>query len=74
MKTDVSHFDRLPDGAMVPMTVLCAVLGIGVSTGWRRAKTEPEFPQPRRLGEKCTRVRVGDIRAFVTKRSGGHAK
>lgn len=65
MKANVSHFDQLPDSAMTTVKTLSAVLDIGESTAWRRAKTEPHFPQPVRLGAKCTRFRVGDIRAFA---------
>lgn len=59
------HFDQLPDSAVVSMDTLCAVLGIGRSSGWRRTKTEPGFPKPIRLGHRCTRFRVGDIRALM---------
>ena len=66
MKTTLSQFDQLPDSAMVPVKLFGAVLNAGVSTIWRRAKAEPDsFPQPRRLGVKCTRFNVGDIRAFL---------
>ena len=65
MKTNVSHFDQLPNSAMVPVKAFSAVLDAGDSTIWRRAKTEPDFPQPVRLGAKCTRWNVGDIRAFI---------
>lgn len=65
MKTDVSHFDQLPDSAMITVKSFSAVLEAGESTVWRRAKNEPEFPQPIRLGTKCTRWKVGDIRKFI---------
>jgi hypothetical protein len=65
MKSTFSQFDQLPDSAMVPVTLFGAVLTAGESTIWRRAKAEPDFPQPRRLGVKCTRFNVGDIRAFM---------
>ena len=69
MKTNVSHFDQLPDSAMVPVKSFSAVLNAGDSTIWRRAKAEPDFPQPIRLGVKCTRWKVGDIRAFIAARA-----
>ena len=60
MKTNVSHFDLLPDSAMVTVKAFSAVLDAGDSTVW-----QPDFPQPYRLGSKCTRWKVGDIRAFI---------
>lgn len=69
MKTDVSHFDQLPDAALVPVKTFSAVINAGDSTIWRRAKTELDFPQPIRLGTKCTRWRVSDIRAFIAARA-----
>ena len=69
MKPDIAHFDRLPDAAMVPVSTVGAVIDAGVSTVWRRSKLEPDFPQPVRLGNKCTRWRVGDLRAFIEARA-----
>jgi predicted DNA-binding transcriptional regulator AlpA len=65
MKTNVSHFDQLPDSAMVPVKAFSAMLDAGDSTIWRRAKNEPDFPKPIRLGTKCTRWNVGQIRSFI---------
>lgn len=66
----VQQFDLMPDGAMVSVPDMAAILGIGVSTAWRRAKLEPDsFPQPIRLSERCTRARVGDIRVFLANKS-----
>lgn len=69
MKPDISHFDKLPNAAMVPVATVGAVFESGVSTVWRRARNEPNCPQPVRLGAKCTRWRVGDIRAFIEARA-----
>ena len=60
-----AHFDQLPDGAMVPIKVLAAVTNEGISTHWAKAKRDPNHPQPIRLSAKCTRFRVGDIRAYL---------
>lgn len=65
MKPNISHFDLLPDSAMVTVKAFSAMLDAGDSTVWRRAKNEPDFPQPFRLGSKCTRWKMGDIRAFI---------
>lgn len=68
MKPDISNFDSLPEVAQVPATVLAAVLGIGLSTAWRRAKEDPDFPRLIVLGPKCTRASVGEIRAYIARR------
>lgn len=68
-KLDISNFDRLPDQAMVPTGVFAAVIDVGESTVWRRTKFEPDFPKPIRIGIRCTRWRVGDIRAFIKSRA-----
>lgn len=68
-KHDCSNFDSLPDSAMVPVTIFESLAGIAVSTAWRRAKNEPDFPKPIRLGGKCTRFKVADIRRFLARAS-----
>jgi predicted DNA-binding transcriptional regulator AlpA len=65
MNTDPSQFNSLPDSALVSVKAFPVLAGIAVSTAWRRAKLEPDFPQPVRLGVGCTRFRVGDIRRFL---------
>jgi predicted DNA-binding transcriptional regulator AlpA len=65
MKTDISHFDQLPNSAMVSVKVFSALISAAESTIWRRAKLEPDFPQPNKLGEKCTRFKVGNIRKLI---------
>jgi predicted DNA-binding transcriptional regulator AlpA len=62
---NLKEFDSLPDCALAPVTVFRLLAGIAPSTAWRRARTDPTFPKPVRLGNRCTRFRVGDIRAFL---------
>lgn len=68
-RPDVSHFDTLPDAALVAVKAMAAVLGKGVSTAWRDVHNDPDFPKPIRLSPGCTRFRVGDIRAYLTKKT-----
>jgi predicted DNA-binding transcriptional regulator AlpA len=65
---DVSHFDKLPDKALIAVKALAAVLDKGISTVWRNTHTDPDFPQPIRLSAGCTRFMVGDIRAYLAKK------
>jgi prophage regulatory protein len=43
-----------------------AILGIGLSTFWLRAKTDPDFPKIFKLSPKTTVVRRRDLEAYVT--------
>ncbi len=65
MKPNISHFSTLPDEAMVSVKTVAAVLEQATVTVWRRAAREEHFPKPRKLGTRCTRWRVGDVRAFL---------
>lgn len=49
-------------------------LGIGLSTFWLKAKTDPDFPTLIRLGAKSTVVREADLEAYVEKKSQASAK
>lgn len=72
-RPDVSHFDKLPDAALIAINALAAVMGKGVSTAWRDIRTDPDFPKPIRLSAGCTRFRVGDIRQYLAGKAGASA-
>jgi prophage regulatory protein len=44
-------------------------LGIGLSTFWLRAKSDPDFPPVISLGPKTTIVREADLEAYVAKKA-----
>ena len=44
-------------------------LGIGLSTFWLKAKTDPNFPQLISLGPKATVVREADLEAYIEKKA-----
>ncbi|PWW47733.1 helix-turn-helix transcriptional regulator [Melaminivora alkalimesophila] len=66
---DLREIDNLPDGALVPIKTFAALVGQGVSTLWRKAQNESDFPRPIRLGARCTRFRMGDVRAYIERRA-----
>lgn len=68
-RPDVSHFDQLPDAALIAVQALAVVVGKGVSSIWRDIKTDADFPKPIRLSAGCTRFRVGDIRAYLASKA-----
>ena len=65
MKPNLSTSDALTDEALLSMNDLCGLLTMGLSTGWARVKSDPDFPKPIRLSAKCTRFRVGDVRRYI---------
>lgn len=66
---DLSYIANLPDEALVPVPVLAKLTHQGVSTTWRKLATDPAYPKPVKLGMRCTRVRLGDIRALIAGRA-----
>ncbi len=73
-RPDVSHFDKLPNAALIAINALAAVMGKGVSTAWRDIRNDPEFPKPIRLSAGCTRFRVGDIRQYLADKADASAQ
>ena len=69
MNPNISNFGSLPDEALSSMKDLSVIMGMGESTGWFRLKNDPDFPKPIRLSAKCTRFRVGDVRAYIAKKA-----
>lgn len=74
LRPDISHFDKLPDAAMISIKALATVVDKGISTVWRNCKQDPDFPKPIRLGPGCTRFKVGDIRAYLAAKASASAK
>ena len=64
----VGDFDGLPDAALVDVQALAALTGSGVSTVWRRIKTDPSHPRPIAISVRCTRFRVADIRRWLAEK------
>ena len=61
----LQNFDNLPNAAHVRVDVMCGLLSQSVATVWRRAKNDPSFPQPRKLGPQHTAWNVGDVRSYL---------
>jgi predicted DNA-binding transcriptional regulator AlpA len=49
-------------------------LGVGLSTFWLKAKTDPDFPPLIKLGPKATVVREADLAAYVDKKAKASAE
>lgn len=55
-------FDALPDCALVALPTVCAIRGRSPASIWRDVKNG-RCPAPVNAGPRCTRWRVGDLRA-----------
>ena len=64
-QVNIKGFDQLPDEAMISVKVIAALTGNGVSTIWRYAALNPDFPKPVKLSTRCTRFRIGEVRAYL---------
>lgn len=49
--------------------VAARVMGMGLSTWWLKAKTDPDFPPRIKLGPRTTVVREADVHAYVEKKA-----
>jgi predicted DNA-binding transcriptional regulator AlpA len=41
------------------------ILGWGLSTFWKRAKTDPRFPRLRRFGARCTTLSLLELNRYI---------
>lgn len=60
----LTHFSSLPDDAYVRVDTVAALFSFSVATAWRKAKAG-EIPAPRKLSDRVTAWRVGDLRAAL---------
>lgn len=59
----------IPD-ALLQMRVAAAVAGLSEATLYRKAKTDPTFPRLIKMGMRCTRIRAGDLTAWLAAQAG----
>jgi len=54
-------FNSLPNCALVALPVVCAIRGRSSASIWRDVRAG-RCPAPIKIGTRCTRWRVGDLR------------
>lgn len=59
------HAAQIAD-ALLTMRTAAAVSGLSEATLYRKASNDPTFPKLVKLGSRCTRIRAGDLTAWLT--------
>ena len=57
--------------ALLKLSTAAAVAGISETTIYRKAASDPTFPKLVKLGRRCTRIRAGDLTAWLALQVGG---
>lgn len=58
------HAAQIAD-ALLKLSTAAAVAGISETTIYRKAATDPTFPRLIKIGKRCTRIRAGDLSAWL---------
>ena len=60
---------QIPD-ALLNLRTAAAVAGLSESSLYRKAAGDPTFPKLIKMGARCTRVRAGDLTAWLAAQAG----
>lgn len=63
------HLVHLHD-ALLKLQTAATVAGLSVPTLYRLAKSDPTFPKFIKMGQRCTRIRAGDLTAWLAAQTG----
>lgn len=58
------HAAQIAD-ALLKISTACAISGLSEATLYRKAAADPTFPKLVKLGTRCTRIRAGDLTAWL---------
>jgi prophage regulatory protein len=53
------------DDALLKLKTAAAVSGLSEATLYRKAASDPTFPKLIKMGARCTRIRAGDLTAWL---------
>lgn len=56
--------------ALLTIRTAGAVSGMSSATIYRKAASDPTFPKLIRIGSRCTRIRAGDLTAWLAAQAG----
>lgn len=57
--------------ALLKLTVVRELTGMSTSTLYRKAASDPTFPKLIKLGTRCTRIKAGDLNAWIAAQARG---
>lgn len=55
--------------ALLTLKTASAISGLSEATLYRKAATDPTFPRLVKLGQRCTRIRAGDLTAWIASKA-----
>lgn len=70
MATRISSLDNLPASALLSDREIAQLVGVAPTTIWRWAKAGI-LPPPQRIGLRCTRWNLGEVRKALAQNGGG---
>jgi predicted DNA-binding transcriptional regulator AlpA len=53
--------------ALLTMKTACAISGMAAATLYRKSASDPTFPKLVKIGARCTRIRAGELAAWLDK-------
>lgn len=57
--------------ALLTLKTASALSGLSLATLYRKAATDPTFPKLIKLGKRCTRLRAGELKVWLTAQGEG---
>ncbi|TAM50792.1 MAG: AlpA family phage regulatory protein [Nevskiaceae bacterium] len=64
-----TNLDTLPNGCLIPVRDVARYTGIAIPTIWRWSASG-RFPRAIRIGSRCTRWRIHEVRAWISDPTG----
>lgn len=63
------HAAQIAD-ALLKLSTAAVLAGLSEATLYRKAKSDPTFPRLVKMGKRCTRIRAGDLTAWLAAQAG----
>ena len=63
------HVAQIAD-ALLRMKTAAQIAGMSEATLYRKAGSDPTFPKLIKIGARCTRIRAGELTAWLAAQSG----